>query len=169
MEILIVGVFVVALMVYVSTRIKKSAAAAFEEETLETDEFSLVKPEGFLSPIRRASEFAFEAFSKDYGEDDAETIRQSLMTVKVFTDQKFGQICKKARQTVDKVLSDENIDNRTFWLKGEKTEKDIETKIYHKIIAANQKVFDLQITVLVSVEADYSERTEKTLESFRIK
>ena len=169
MEILIVGVFVVALMVYVSTRIKKSAAAAYEEETIETDEFSLVKPEGFLSPIRREHEFAFEAYSKDYGEDDAETIRQGLMSVTVFTDRKFAQVCKTARQSVEKVLSEENVDNRTFWLTGEKTEKDIDTKIYRKIIANNQKVFDLKITVLAKVETDYSERVEKTLESFRVK
>jgi hypothetical protein len=169
MEILIIGVFVVALMIYTSTRIKKSAAQAYEEETVETDEFSLVKPEGFLNPIRRESEFAFEAYSKDYGEDDAETIRQGLITVKVFTDQKFAQVCKLTRQSVDQVLSEENVDNRTFWLKGIKTEKDIDTEIYHKIIAENQKVFDLKITLLAKVEADYIERTEKALESFRVK
>ena len=169
MEILIIGVLIVALMIYTSTKIKKSAAEAYEEEIFETEEFALVKPEGFLNPIRRESEFAFEAYSKDYGEDDAETIRQGLITVKIFTDQKFAQICKLARQSVDKVLSEENVDNRTFWLKGIKTEKDIDTEIYHKVIANNQKVFDLKITILAKVEADYSERTEKTLESFRVK
>ncbi len=169
MEILIIGVFVVALMIYTSTKIKKSAAEAYQEEIVETDEFSLVKPEGFLNPIRRESEFAFESYSKDYGEDDAETIRQGMMTVKVFTNQKFGKVCKLARQSVDKVSSEENIDNRTFWLTGEKTEKDVDTKIHHKIIANNQKIFDLKITILAKVEADYSERIEKTLESFRVK
>ena len=57
MEILIIGSLIVALMVYASTKIKRSAAQAFEEETIETDEFYLVKPEGFLNPIGNASEF----------------------------------------------------------------------------------------------------------------
>ena len=41
MEIFIVGVAVVALMVYVSTKIKRSAAAAFEREEIEEEDFSL--------------------------------------------------------------------------------------------------------------------------------
>src|SRR5215218_5042830 len=71
MEILILGVILVALMAYVSTRIKKSAARAFEREVIETGDFRLVKPEGFLSPVSENSEYAFEAYSKDFGEDDA--------------------------------------------------------------------------------------------------
>ena len=69
MEILIVGAIVVALMVYASTKIKRSAAAAFEEETIETDEYSFVKPEGFLNPVEPEGYLAFYAYSKEYGEE----------------------------------------------------------------------------------------------------
>ena len=48
MEILIPGLILVALMVYVSTKIKKNAVDAFGEETITTDDFVLIKPEGFL-------------------------------------------------------------------------------------------------------------------------
>ena len=51
MEILIPGLILVGLMVWVSTRIKRNAAKAFEREEIETAEFSLTKPEGFLAPV----------------------------------------------------------------------------------------------------------------------
>ncbi len=70
MEILIIGVIVVALMVWASTRIKRSAAEAFEEEAIDTDDFSLVKPEGFLSPVENDEYLAFYAYSKEFGEED---------------------------------------------------------------------------------------------------
>jgi hypothetical protein len=53
MEILIAGVILVAFMAYASTRIKRSAAKAFEAETVETDQFVIQKPDGFLNVIKR--------------------------------------------------------------------------------------------------------------------
>jgi hypothetical protein len=169
MEILIVGSLIVALMVYASTKIKKSAARAFEEETIETDEFHLVKPEGFLNPIRPESEFAFEAYSKDYGEDDAEKLRQALVTLKVYSAKKFTEVCKEAKSSVDNVVSEEKIGKAIFLLKGEKTEKSVETDIYHKIIEDGEKVYDLQVTVLGETRETYEERITKLIESFRVK
>src|ERR1044072_6257842 len=89
MEILIIGIVVVALMAYVSTKIKKSAARAFEPETIETDEFIIVKPEGFINPINDESAFAFEAYSKEFGTGDAKNLRQAEMFVSVFSKQDF--------------------------------------------------------------------------------
>src|SRR5687767_8261126 len=48
MELLIPGLILVALMVYASTRIKRTAAAAFDRETVDTEDFIIQKPEGFL-------------------------------------------------------------------------------------------------------------------------
>ncbi len=52
MEILIVGIIVVAFMAYFSTKLKKFTAEQFEREEIESAEFSLVKPEGF-DPAKR--------------------------------------------------------------------------------------------------------------------
>ncbi len=169
MEILIIGIIIVALMVYTSTRIKRSAAQAFEEETIETDDFFLVKPAGFLNPIRDESEFAFEAYSKDYGEEDSEKLRQAHTVLKVFTDRKFTEVCKDAKRSVDKVLSEEKFGKGTLLLKGEKAEKTVETEIYHKIIEDEQKIYDLQVTVLGETREVYKERINKLIESFRVK
>jgi len=64
--ILIPGLILVALMVYVSTRIKKTAAAAFDAETIETDEFIIQKPEGFLHKLNGDPKYVFEAYSKEH-------------------------------------------------------------------------------------------------------
>jgi hypothetical protein len=169
MEILIIGGIIVALMIYTSTKIKRSAAEAYQAETIDTEEFSLVKPEGFLNPIRTESEFAFEAYSKDYGEEEEEKLRHGLITLEVFTDKNFTKVCEEAKKSVDKILSEEKIGKKIFLLKGEKTEKSVETEIYHKIIEEDAKVYDLKITLLASVQADYDERIQKLIESFRVK
>ena len=169
MEILIIGSLIVALMVYASTKIKRSAAQAFEEETIETDEFYLVKPEGFLNPIGNASEFAFEAYSKEYGEEDAEKLRQAHTVLKIYTGRKFTEVCKDAKRSVDKVFSEEKFGKGILLLKGEKAEKMVETQIYHKIIEDNEKIYDLQVTVLGETREVYEERINKLIESFRVK
>ncbi len=65
MEILIVGSIIVALMVWASTRIKRDAAAAYNEEVIEADGFKLTKPEGFIHLLNDDSGLAFRANSKD--------------------------------------------------------------------------------------------------------
>jgi len=66
MELLIPGLILVALMVYASTRIKRTAAAAFEAETVETDDFIIQKPGGFLNNLNGDPKYIFEAYSKDF-------------------------------------------------------------------------------------------------------
>src|SRR5205085_2158799 len=108
MEILIVGVILVALMVYASTRIKKSAARAFESETIDADEFYIEKPEGFINPLRdESAEYAFEAYSKDFGTGDAENVYQAQAFITVSSDKNFAQICGETRKNARKVLSEE--------------------------------------------------------------
>src|SRR5687767_13384680 len=77
MEILIPGLILVALMIYASTRIKKSAAMAFESETVETEAFVIVKPTGFLNVIGGDPRYAFEAYTKDFGPGSLSDIRKA--------------------------------------------------------------------------------------------
>jgi hypothetical protein len=170
MEILIIGGIIVALMVYASTKIKRSAAAAFEEETIATDEFSLVKPEGFLNPVETPDFLAFYAYSKEYGEEGkAEKSRQSLIKLKILAGRSLAEISKDIKKSFDKVLSAENPDENTFLLKGEKSEKDVETLFYHKIVARDARVFDLEMSILEDYREKYEEKAEKLLESFYVK
>ncbi|MFN6962528.1 MAG: hypothetical protein ACK4S4_02050 [Pyrinomonadaceae bacterium] len=70
MEILIPGLILVALMAWASTKIKRAAAAAYEAETVTTDEFAIEKPEGIIHPLNDDSKYLFEAYTKDFGTAD---------------------------------------------------------------------------------------------------
>ena len=63
MEILIVGLILVGFMVYASTRIKRTAAEAFDAETVESDDFTIEKPAGFLHVLNGDAALSFEAYS----------------------------------------------------------------------------------------------------------
>ena len=82
MEFVIPGLILVAVMVYVSTRIKRSAAAAYDAETVETELFSVTKPEGFLAVASPRSPLLFEAYSKEFGTDGRENERMVTATAR---------------------------------------------------------------------------------------
>lgn len=170
MEIWIIGGAIVGLMIYASTRIKRNAAAAFAEESIETDEFSLVKPEGFLNPVENEEFLAFYAYSKDYGEEGkAEKSRQGLIKLKILAGRNLAEISKDIKSKFDKTLREEKVGADTILLNGERTENEVETLYYHKLVAADERVFDLEMAILGDYRENYAERAEKLLESFRVK
>ena len=81
MELLIPGLILVAIMAWASTRIKRNAAAAFDEERIETDDFALDKPEGFLHVVNDNSGLLFRAYSKDFGTVGRSDLRQATIEV----------------------------------------------------------------------------------------
>ena len=170
MEIWIIGGAIVGLMIYASTRIKRNAAAAFAEEQIDTDEFSLVKPEGFLNPVVREEFLAFYAYSKDYGEEGkAEKSRQGLIKLKILAGRSLAEIARDIKGKFDETLSEEKTSEDTIWLKGARTEKEVETLYYHKLVARNEKIFDLEMAILGDYRESYEAKAEKLLESFRVK
>jgi hypothetical protein len=170
MEILIIGGIIVALMIYTSTRIKRNAAEAFQEEAVETDDFSLTKPEGFLAPVETQDFLAFYAYSKDYGEEGkAEKSRQGLIKLKVLAGRSLAEIAKDIKSKFDETLREEKTDADTIRLTGSRTENEVETLYYHKLIAQGERIFDLEMAVLGEYRELYEERAEKLLESFRVK
>jgi hypothetical protein len=137
------AIFVIVLLT-ISSRVRKTASAAFETETIETDEFVIVKPQGFINPINDKSKFAFEAYSKEFGKGETENTRQAEITVSVFSKKDF-----KPNETVE---------NETAYN-------------FYKIIESekHQKAYELKISVLKDFLADYQKRVDETLESFRLK
>ena len=170
MEILIIGGIIVALMIYTSTRIKRNAAAAFAEEAVETDDFSLLKPEGFLAPVETQDFLAFYAYSKDYGDEGkAEKLRQGLIKLKVLAGRSLAEIAKDLKAKFDKTLREEKAGADTILLTGSRSVDEVETLYYHKLVAQGEKVFDLEMAVLGEYRETYEERAEKLLGSFRVK
>ena len=170
MEIWIIGGAIVGLMIYASTRIKRNAAAAFAEETIDTDEFSLVKPEGFLNPVVREEFLAFYAYSKDYGEEGkAEKSRQGLIKLKILAGRSLADIAKDITGKFDQTLREEKAGADTILLTGSRSEKDVEKLYYHKLVARDERVFDLEMSILGDYRESYEAKAEKLLASFRVK
>lgn len=174
MEILIVGGALVALMVYVSTKIKKSAAGAYERETVETEKFSIVKPENFINPIGKNSEFVFVAYSKDFGTGDAEEIRQAEADLRIYAGGIFDNICRNVKSSARKIISEETVriaDGKVYFARAEKNENNIETVIFYKIIESQKlgEVYELKISVLREYLENYSMAINELSESFTVK
>ena len=171
MEILILGVLLVALMVYVSTRIKKSAAQAFEAETIDAGEFTIVKPEGFLNPIDDKSAFAFEAYSKDFGKgENMENVRQAQAFVSVSKAGNLAEAGARAKKEAGEILSEES-GGQICTIKSRETLENASAYNFYKIAASekNKNIYELKITVLEDFLDDYQNRVDEMLESFRLK
>lgn len=84
MEIWIIGIPLVILMVFLSTRIKKLANQAYGEELIERDGFALIKPEGFIALENPEEGFQFQAESKGFGEREAtESFREASASLAI--------------------------------------------------------------------------------------
>jgi hypothetical protein len=142
-------IFVVALF-SISSRVRKAARLAFEAETIDAGEFVIVKPEGFINPLNDESEFAFEAYSKDFGKSENEENRRQA---EAFVTVKTGEPIAAMAGT-----SAENPENG-------------DTRDFYKVIGnpKNQNVYELKISVLKDFLDDYQSRVDEMLESFRLK
>lgn len=177
MEILIVGALVVALMVFISTKIKRSAAEAYVPETLQRDDFIIAKPEGFLTPIERDSEYAFEAYSRDYGEKRTKNVWQAHALLIVKNDLNFEEVCAQAKKNADKIMSERFLENengdggKVFLLECEKRENDIAAIEFRKIVEsrARGKIYDLRVSVLPPFREIYIDRVNEMINSFQVK
>lgn len=172
MEILIPGLILVALMVYVSTKIKKNAAQAYERETIETPEFSIVKPEGFICPVDFDEQLAFAAYSKEYGRDQSDSVRQVSAEVRKFADGNFDEICERAKIDSIRIVSeDTGVLNGSKWcvIEAERIEIGVTLDVIYKILATEGGVYELRISILPEYKNDYSTRTDELLDSFVLK
>ncbi len=140
MELAIPGLILVALMVWASTRIKRSAARAFEAEHIEGDGFSLDKPEGFLQKLNDRSEYVFEAYSKEYGRGTAENARAATAVVAV---------------------NDENLDTTDHIIHDGH-----EYQVRTKTISSNSHKLTLRIEVLSEQFDDFARKIDEMLASF---
>ena len=164
------------IMIIVSTQIKKSAARAFEREIIETADFRIVKPEGFMHPIREASEYEFEAYSKDFGDQGERNVWQAQAYLSVSTDSNFAAICESAKQQSDVILSEKTSEDapggeKVCLIESEKTEEEIEFYEFRKIVESRQqqKIYDLRILILRSFRDAYSSRVDELTDGFHLK
>ncbi len=97
MELLIPGLILVAFMVWASTRIKKNAAAAFDAEIVQTDEFSIRKPEGFLHVLNDSSGLAFRAYSQPFGKIGNREVRRATIEVEAHPNSNIDEVNARSK------------------------------------------------------------------------
>lgn len=171
MELLIPGLILVALMVYASTRIKKTVAAAFEAETIETDGFVIEKPDGFLSVINGRPDLEFEAYSREFGGESSPEIKQARVEIRRFENSHLDETVARIKEAAD-VISDtpEIIDQRKYILiDAKKIEKGIALRESYKLAETASGVYELKIIALAETNGDISRKIEMLLSSFLVK
>lgn len=176
MEIWFVGIIVVALMIYASTKIKKSAATAYEPEEIEAEDYRLTKPAGYLHPFKDDSTFAFEAYTKEFGDEESKNFRRSRATLKITSDSDFETVCKQAKKTADKItakrfVEDTPAEQKIFYLETAKSENGVEFSTMWKIVEsrARRKIYQFQVSFLEEFREDWAESARALVASFEVK
>lgn len=169
MEILIPGLLLVALMVYASTKIKANAAAAYEQETVENDQFSIIKPEGMIIPIESKDDLLFEAFSKDFGVDEAGEVRQIAAVVRRHQGADIDNLKLSILPDNEEVpeIVGKIGEQRTMQLEFLRYEKNVEIRETVKLIETNDAVTELRISALTYHDDINTKKVESMLDSFR--
>jgi hypothetical protein len=168
MELLIPGLILVALMAYVSTRIKRAAARAFEAETITGDGFSLEKPDGFLVRIGTEGDLLFDAYSKDFGTGAAENVRAATAVV-IASEERLKKAAKaEAARLISAETGDrfELGDAHGMLITGESVKDGHDLEVTAKILEQGSRTRVLRIEVLKEKAADLSAAIEKMLISF---
>ncbi len=177
MEILIIGGIFVLIMVIVSTTIKKHAAAAYQPEVVEKEDFRIEKSEGFLYPMRDKPDFPFEAYSKLYGERSTRNIWRARVRLRISDGLNFAKLVKEIKNGNDeKFVSQKNFDDlpadqRGTIIRTEKTVDEVDYKVLRKIVQSKKhgKTYELRTTILEPFGDEYTEKACEMMESFVVK
>lgn len=174
--IVIIGLIIVALMVITSTKIKRAAAAAYEAETVDNEEFRIEKANGFLYPLRDKPDFPFEAYSKVYGERRTRNIWRARIRLRISDGLNFRKLVKEIKNGDEIFISQKNFDDVPEGQKGtiirtEKTESEVNYKILRKIVQSNHNgnTYELRTTILEPFGDEYNEKACEMMASFEVK
>jgi hypothetical protein len=172
MELLIPGLILVALMVYASTRIKKTAAAAFDAETIDAEDFVINKPQGFLTVLNGDPQLAFESYSKDFGRDGAANSRKATAELRINDgasgDEIASDILSGAGQTsadIREIVGDHHY----RLIERTRIDKGIEFRDQYKIAEKQGRVFVFKISSITETSDDVEPHIEGMLNSFELK
>ena len=171
MELLIPGLLLVALMVYASTRIKRTAAEAFEPETIATDSFVLEKPEEFLNVINHDPTLELQAYSREFGVENTADVRQACVEIRRFEDSSIEEAIGfiKDSATIKSDISEVLGEQKYRLIEAERIEKGIGYREIYKVAKSGAAVFELKIIALEDINDEVSRRIETLLASFIVK
>jgi hypothetical protein len=166
MEILIPGLILVALMAWASTKIKKRAADAFQAELVETDDYTIRKPEGFLHVLGDVKH-DFMAYSREFGADENSRVRRATIEVDLIRDAGLQEV----RQLVSKNASHVEIRSETervCEVIAKETANQTSLSVFYKIICGDA-IYRLRFAAITEHLSEYERKIDETLDSFNLK
>ena len=163
MELLIPGLILVAVMVYVSTKIKKSAADAFTAEHIDTPEYTLDKPDGFLH-VLGDEKHEFMAYSKEFGTDENASIRRATIELDVLR----GIDVTSVRKEICDAASNSDV-RESDVVQADEQANETEFRAVYKLAARDGSVYRFRFAVLADYVDEFSSRIDDTINSFVIK
>ncbi len=172
MEILIVGSIIVALMVWASTRIKRDAAAAYDEELIEGVGFTLTKPAGFIHMLNDDSGVAFRANSRDFGTGDAAEIYQATITVERHEGKELDALAAEIKKPATEVLSEERFTahgRMNVRLELSVIDEKIELRRFVRLAESEGAIFELRADVLEEMSTEHAKAIENLIGGFNVK
>ena len=169
----------IALLIFISSRIRNVASTAFEPELVKKNDFVIFKPEGYLTPIDEASDYPFEAMTREVGERKAGRLRKSTAKLEIYDGLQFEEIRKqthgKFSEVVAEIIYDGVPEGQEICLiesrEPENGEDSVSKLYFHKIIESKlkQRTYDLEVMVLEAHIEEFEERKNRLIESFNLK
>ena len=172
MELLVPGLILVALMVWASTRIKKNAAAAFDAETVENDQFVIRKPEGFLHVLNDSSGLAFRSYSKEFGKVGDRDVRKATIEIERNVGTTIDELKDKIEKQAESITSFEAYldgGEKAAWLMSTEIVDGGEFEVSRKLVTRGRDVWEARATVLSDHHDELTETIEAALDSVRVK
>ena len=166
MELLIPGLILVALMAWASTKIKKRAAEAFEPELIETENYSLQKPEGFLH-VLNSDDHDFEAYSKEFDQGNF-SLRRAMIEIDVLRDIDLKEAVDALNANSADPTTIKESDN-VYRIECEETANENPFRVFYKLVSSPRGVYRLRFAVSAENAEDYLRRIDETLDSFTVK
>jgi hypothetical protein len=169
MEILIPGLILVALMVYVSTRIKRTAADAYEQERVETDDFAVSKPEGFIIIVNDDPNVLFAAYSKEYGTEEADVFRQVAAEVRIHKDLPLEEVRDSILAAASKTIDERHLAGGPLIVETETTRDGITFDNESRLWGKGAATFEFRLTALSETRELNRKNIDEMLSSFEVK
>ena len=167
MEILIPGLILVALMAWASTKIKKRAADAFEAESVETEDYFVRKPEGFLHVIGSQSH-EFEAYAREFSAGEDSQTRRATIEIDILRNTSLEDIRDMVRTNASESELRRD-DGHVCEIIAREMANQTPVTAFYKIIAAGDKALRLRVAVVTEHRGEFEQRIDETLDSFTIR
>ena len=171
MEILIIGLIIVALMAYTSTKIKKAAREAFEPETVSGDGYSITKSEGYMVPARDDnSQIEFEIVSKEFGGGECSKRRRVSLTLSISSGGLAG-VRKELRRQLTEITEDElskDSQKTTLAITGDRELYGCPVRIFMRGFDRGGKIYRFEAVATLEDIEDNEENIKAMLDSILI-